>query len=46
MEPEELFDDDPEMPLDFEAEEWDEETLGLDVDFEADTIAREIAVRP
>ena len=43
MEPEELFDHDPEMPVDFEAEDWDEETLGLDVDdYEAETIAREI----
>ena len=43
MEPEELLDSDPEMPVDFEAEEWDEETLGLDVDdYEAETIAREI----
>jgi len=46
MEPEELFDHDPEMPVDFEAEDWDEETLGLDVDeYEAENIAREIAVR-
>jgi hypothetical protein len=46
MEPEELFEDEPELPVDFEAEEWDEETLGLDVDdFEADTIAREIGIR-
>ena len=46
MEPEELFDVDPEMPVDFEAEDWDEETLGLDVeDYEAETIAREIGAR-
>ena len=46
MEPEELFDDDPEMAVDFEAEEWDEETLGLDVDdLDAESIAREIGVR-
>ena len=46
MEPEELFDSDPEMPVDFEAEDWDEETLGLDVDdCEAETIAREIGLR-
>jgi hypothetical protein len=46
MEPEELFDDDPEMPVDFEAEEWDEETLGFDVDdLDADALAREIGVR-
>ena len=46
MEPEELFESDPEIPVDFEAEEWDEETLGLDVDdYEAETIAREIGFR-
>ncbi len=46
MEPEELFESDPEIPVDFEAEEWDEETLGLDVDdFEAETIAQEIGLR-
>jgi hypothetical protein len=46
MEPEELLEGDPEMPVDFEAEEWDEETLGLDVDdYEAETIAREIGLR-
>jgi len=46
MEPEELFETDPEMPVDVEAEEWDEETLGLDVeDFEAESIAREIGLR-
>jgi hypothetical protein len=46
MEPEELFDNDPEMPVDFEAEDWDEETLGLDGnDFEAESIAREIGGR-
>jgi hypothetical protein len=45
MEPEELFDTDVEMPVDFEAEDWDEETLGLDVDdYEAETIAREIGI--
>ncbi len=46
MEPEELFEDDAEIPVDVEAEDWDEETLGLDVDdFEAESIAREIALR-
>jgi hypothetical protein len=46
MEPEELFEVDPELPVDFEAEDWDEETLGLDVDeYEAETIAREIGLR-
>ncbi len=43
MEPDELFEDDAEIPVDIEAEDWDEETLGLDVDdCEAETIAREI----
>jgi hypothetical protein len=46
MEPEELFDEDAEIAVDFEAEEWDEETLGLDVeDFEAESIAREMGLR-
>ena len=46
MEPEELFEDEPEITADFEAEEWDEETLGLDVeDFEAESIAQEIGLR-
>ena len=46
MEPEELFDDDPEIPVDVEAEDWDEEALGLDVDdFDADALAREIGIR-
>jgi hypothetical protein len=46
MEPEEILDHDPEMPVDFEAEDWDEETLGLDVDdYETETIAREIGLR-
>jgi hypothetical protein len=49
MEPEELIDDgldfvDEEQ---FEAEDWDEEALGLDgTDLDADSIAREIGVRP
>jgi len=49
MEPEELIDDgldfvDEEQ---FEAEDWDEEALGLDgADFDADSIARESGVRP
>ena len=46
MEPEELFDDEPELTAEVEAEEWDEETLGLDVDdCEAESIAREIGLR-
>lgn len=49
MQPEELFDDglDFEDDEDFEAEDWDEEALGLDgADVDADSIAREIGVRP
>ncbi len=46
MEPEELFEDDPELSVDFEAEDWDEETLGLDVDeLDPESLAREIGVR-
>ena len=50
MELEELQDYEPELDLDddqdLDDQEWDEETLGLDVDdFEAETIAREIGVR-
>ena len=43
MNPEELFEDEPE--LDGEAEGWDEETLGLDWD-ESDTqsVARELGI--
>jgi hypothetical protein len=49
MEPEELIDDGldfvDEAP--FEAEDWDEEALGLDgADLDADSLAREIGVRP
>lgn len=37
------FEDDAE----FEAEDWDEETLGLDgAELDAESIAREIGVRP
>ena len=37
------FEDD----VDFEAEDWDEEALGLDgADVDADSLAREIGVRP
>ena len=49
MEPEELFDDglDFEDEEDIEPEDWDEETLGFDeADLDADSIAREIGVRP
>jgi hypothetical protein len=43
MNPEELFEDDSQ--LDGEAEDWDEETLGLDWD-ESDTqsVARELGI--
>jgi hypothetical protein len=46
---EELFeaDLDFEDDVDFEAEEWDEEALGLDgADLDPDSLAREIGVRP
>lgn len=49
MQPEELIeaDLDFEDDVDFEAEDWDEEALGLDgADFDPDAIAREIGVRP
>jgi len=37
------FEDD----VDFEAEDWDEEALGLDgADVDTDSIAREIGMRP
>jgi hypothetical protein len=43
MKPQELFEDD--LELDGEAEGWDEETLGLDLD-ESDTqsVARELGI--
>ena len=49
MQPEELFDDrlDFEDEDGLEAEDWDEEALGLDgADLDPDSIAREIGVRP
>lgn len=48
MEPEELLDDELDFEDDaFEAEDWDEETLGLDgAELDAESIAREIGVRP
>lgn len=49
MEPEELYDDGLDFEDDeaFEAEDWDEDTLGFDeADFDPDSIAREIGVRP
>lgn len=49
MQPEELYDEDVDFEddVDFEAEDWDEEALGLDgAELDADEIAREIGVRP
>src|SRR5258705_11473374 len=48
MEPEELIDDGLDfVDEDFEAEDWDEEALGLDeTELDADSLAREIGVRP
>ena len=39
--------DEDQFPLEQEAEDWDEEALGLDgADLDSDTLAREIGVRP
>jgi hypothetical protein len=49
METEELFDDGLDFVDEegFEAEDWDEEALGLDgADLDTDSLAREIGVRP
>ena len=49
MEPDDFIeaDLDFEDDVDFEAEDWDEEALGLDVaDVDVDSLAREIGVRP
>jgi hypothetical protein len=49
MQPDELYDDDFDFEDDddgFEAEDWDEETLGLDSEVDADSLAREIGIRP
>ena len=48
MEPEELYEDDFDYEDDdsFEAEDWDEETLGFDAEIDPDSIAREIGIRP
>jgi hypothetical protein len=49
MKPEELYDDGLDFDDEeaFEAEDWDEEALGLDgAELDADSIAREIGVRP
>jgi hypothetical protein len=48
MQAEDLFDDDfdHEDADTFEAEDWDEDTLGLDAEVDADSIAREIGLRP
>lgn len=50
MAPDEMHDVDPDIDLeddvDCEAEDWDEETLGLDLDHvDTDSIAREIGLR-
>jgi hypothetical protein len=47
MEPEELYEDDFDFEDEdsFEAEDWDEETLGLDGDIDSDSIVREIGLR-
>jgi len=45
MEPEELRDEE-DFPVDCDADEWDEETLGLDVDeLDVETVTREIGAR-
>jgi hypothetical protein len=48
MDPEEQYQDDFDYEDDdtFEAEDWDEETLGFDAEIDADSIAREIGIRP
>ena len=49
MDPEALIDEDVDFEddVDFEAEDWDEEALGLDgADLDSDTLAREIGMRP
>jgi hypothetical protein len=47
MDPEEQYQDDFDYEDDdsFEAEDWDEETLGLDGEIDADSLAREIGLR-
>jgi hypothetical protein len=47
MEPEELREDDFDYEEEdtFEAEDWDEDTLGFDSDVDSDTLAREIGIR-
>ncbi|HZQ72115.1 MAG TPA: hypothetical protein VFB08_04300 [Burkholderiales bacterium] len=48
MDPEEHYQDDFDYEDDdgFEAEDWDEETLGFEDDADADSLAREIGLRP
>ena len=48
MDPEEHYQDDFDDKGDesYEAEDWDEETLGLDGEIDADSLAREIGLRP
>lgn len=47
MEPEELYEDDFDLEEEdsFEAEDWDEETLGFDSDVDSDSLAREVGLR-
>jgi len=47
MDPEEQYQDDFDYEDDdsFEAEDWDEETLGLDGEIDGDSLAREIGLR-
>ena len=48
MDSEEQYEDDFDHEDDdsFEAEDWDEETLGFDADIDPGSIAREISIRP
>ena len=48
MDPQEQYEDDFDYEDDdsFEAEDWDEETLGFDAEIDPDSIAREIGIRP
>ena len=47
MDPEEQYEDDFDYEDDdsFEAEDWDEEMLGLDGEVDSDSLAREIGLR-
>ena len=47
MQPDEVLDDELDLETDFDGEDWDEETLGLDgAELDADSIACEIGMRP